>query len=67
VNAFVDHFLVGVLLVAGFGYAIYSLGPRSWRSKKAQAGCGGCDNCGSAQPTPSAEIKIPISAITRRE
>jgi hypothetical protein len=30
-NAFIDDFLVGLVLFAGFGYATYSLGPKSLR------------------------------------
>jgi hypothetical protein len=98
-NGLVDHLLVGIVLIAGFGYAFYALGPRSLRGRmllalsrilamlpafaglrgmaqrlatkanQGQAACGGCDSCGSAQaPTQSStEVKIPVSAISRRE
>jgi hypothetical protein len=32
-NTFLDDFLVGLVLVAGFGYAVYSLGPRVLRAR----------------------------------
>jgi hypothetical protein len=38
-------------------------------SGKAQAACGGCDNCGtesSSAPQPSAEINVPVAKIGRR-
>ena len=31
-NVFLDDFLVGLVLLAGFGYAAYALGPRSVRA-----------------------------------
>jgi len=37
-------------------------------SGKAQAACGGCDNCGesTSPPQSSSEINVPVSKITRR-
>jgi hypothetical protein len=38
-------------------------------SGKAQAACGGCDNCGtesSSEPQPPAEINVPVAKIGRR-
>jgi len=38
-------------------------------SGKAQAACGGCDNCGAESTSPpqsSSEINVPVSKITRR-
>jgi hypothetical protein len=32
-NAFLDDFLVGLVLLAGFGYALYSLGPKALRTR----------------------------------
>jgi hypothetical protein len=34
-NGFLDDFLVGLVLVAGFGYAAYSLGPKKLRARMA--------------------------------
>jgi hypothetical protein len=78
-NTVLDDFLVGVVLLASLGYAVYKLGPRTLRARvlaalgrepaKAQGACGGCDNCGSesAEPQPSsAEIKVPVEKIGRR-
>jgi hypothetical protein len=36
-NGFLDDFLVAVVLVAGFGYATYSLGPKKLRARMARA------------------------------
>jgi hypothetical protein len=104
-NAVLDNFLVGVLLLASVAYAVYKLGPRTLRSRilrtlsramaaapvslrlsraaqkldaasagKAQGACGGCDNCGtesSSEPqsssASSAEIKVPVAKIGRRD
>jgi hypothetical protein len=80
-NAIFDNLLVGALLLASLGYAIYKLGPRALRKRilaalrlstsagKSESACGGCDNCGSdtaATPSSSAEIKIPVAKIGRR-
>jgi sugar phosphate permease len=58
-NAVLDDFLVGAMLLASIGYAVYKLGPRTLRARilaalgrsaaagKSQGACGGCDNCGS--------------------
>jgi hypothetical protein len=43
-------------------------------AQKATGACGGCDNCGSAQPsstvtsagTGASEVRIPVSTIRRR-
>jgi hypothetical protein len=38
-------------------------------SGKAQAACGGCDNCGtesSSGPQPPSEISVPVAKISRR-
>jgi hypothetical protein len=38
-------------------------------SGKAQAACGGCDNCGAESASPpqsSSEINVPVSKISRR-
>jgi len=38
-------------------------------SGKAQAACGGCDNCGTEPASPpqsSSEINVPVSTIRRR-
>jgi hypothetical protein len=38
-------------------------------SGKAQAACGGCDNCGtesSSVPPPPSEISVPVAKISRR-
>jgi hypothetical protein len=32
-SGWLDDTLVGLALCAGFGYAIYSLGPKSWRAR----------------------------------
>jgi hypothetical protein len=51
--------------------AIFRLGGVAQRlsaaSGKAQA-CGGCDNCGSENPSPqvSAEVSVPVGKIGRR-
>jgi hypothetical protein len=34
-NGFLDDLLVGLVLVAGFGYATYSLGPKTLRTRMA--------------------------------
>jgi hypothetical protein len=81
-NAALDDLLVGVLLLASFGYAIYRLGPRSLKKHilkalrlnaastgKTAGACGGCDNCGTDSTEPqssSTEVKIPIAKIGRR-
>jgi len=36
-NAVLDNFLVGVLLLASLGYALYKLGPRTLRKRILQA------------------------------
>jgi|HubBroStandDraft_5_1064220.scaffolds.fasta_scaffold139545_2 hypothetical protein len=58
-NAILDNILVGALLLASVGYAVYKLGPRTLRTRiltalgrsatagKQAGACGGCDNCGS--------------------
>jgi hypothetical protein len=58
-NAVLDNILVGALLLASVGYAVYKLGPRTLRTRiltalgrsatagKQAGACGGCDNCGS--------------------
>ena len=58
-NALLDDVLVGAVLLASIGYAVYKLGPRTLRTRiltalgrpatagKSQGACGGCDNCGS--------------------
>ncbi|HEX3602853.1 MAG TPA: DUF6587 family protein [Steroidobacteraceae bacterium] len=53
--------------------AMFRLGRAAQRlraaSGKAQAACGGCDNCGSeSTPVPhsSAEINVPVGKIGRR-
>ncbi|HEX3949074.1 MAG TPA: DUF6587 family protein [Steroidobacteraceae bacterium] len=53
--------------------AIFGLGRAAQRlsaaSGKAQAACGGCDNCGSegsSAPGSSEEIKVPVAKIGRR-
>jgi len=52
--------------------AVFGLGGVARRlsaaSGKAQAACGGCDNCGSESPSPklSAEISVPVGKIGRR-
>ena len=58
-NAVLDDVLVGAVLLASIGYAVYKLGPRTLRTRilgalgrpapagKSQGACGGCDNCGS--------------------
>ncbi|HEY0746305.1 MAG TPA: hypothetical protein VGD63_06360 [Steroidobacteraceae bacterium] len=80
-NTLLDNFLVGVLLLASVGYALYKLGPRNLRKRiltlvgrstaagKVQGACGGCDNCGDAANPPqtaSADIRIPVAKIGRR-
>jgi hypothetical protein len=80
-NAVLDNILVGVLLLASVGYAVYKLGPRALKKRilaalgrsvsaaKADGACGGCDNCGgesAAPPSSASEIKIPVSKIGRR-
>jgi hypothetical protein len=79
-NAILDNLLVGAVLLASLGYAIYKLGPRALRQRilaalrlsasagKSQGACGGCDNCGTdtAPQSASAEIKIPVAKIGRR-
>ncbi len=75
-NVYLDDFLVGLVLIAGFGYAIYALGPKSLRppimGPKGKGACGGCDNCGSESPTvptpdgEAPEIRIPLSKIGKR-
>jgi len=37
-NGALDGFLVGLVLFAGFGYASYSLGPKSWRARLLTSG-----------------------------
>jgi len=32
-NGFLDDFLVGLILLAGFGYAAYALGPKRFRAR----------------------------------
>jgi len=32
-SGWLDHMLVGIALFFGFGYAMYSLGPKSWRAR----------------------------------
>jgi hypothetical protein len=53
--------------------AVFRLGRVAQRlsaaSAKAQAACGGCDNCGSetaSAPKVSAEISVPVGKIGRR-
>jgi hypothetical protein len=36
-NAFVDDFLVGLLLLVSLGYAVYKLGPRTFRKRTLEA------------------------------
>jgi hypothetical protein len=36
-NAFLDDFLVGLVLLGGFGYAIYALGPKALRTRGVMA------------------------------
>jgi hypothetical protein len=99
-----DNFLVGLALLLSVGYAVSSLGPKTWRNRVATAlsrlmarapaftglkhvarrlaaasmpkpgaagACGGCDNCGTEQTaaphSASAEVKIPVANIGRRE
>jgi hypothetical protein len=80
-NAVLDNILVGALLLASLGYAVYRLGPRALKKRilaalgrsasaaKSQGACGGCDNCGTDPAAPqssSGEIKIPVGKIGRR-
>jgi hypothetical protein len=80
-NTVLDNFLVGVVLLASFSYALYKLGPRNLRKRvltllgrsaaagKAQGACGGCESCGDASTapqSPSADIHIPVAKIARR-
>ena len=36
-NAVLDNFLVGMVLLVSLGYAFYKLGPRAWRKRILQA------------------------------
>jgi hypothetical protein len=80
-NAVLDNLLVAAVLLASIGYAVVKLGPRILRKRilsalglaaasgKAQAACGGCDNCGTEStslPQSSSEINVPVSKISRR-
>ena len=80
-NAVLDNLLVAAALLASVGYAVVKLGPRTLRKRilsalgfaaasgKAQAACGGCDNCGtesSSVPQPPSEISVPVAKISRR-
>jgi hypothetical protein len=78
-NAVLDNILVGAVLIASLGYAVYRLGPRALKKRilaafgrsagKSQGACGGCDNCGAEPAAPQSspgEIKIPVGKIGRR-
>jgi hypothetical protein len=103
-NTVLDNLLVGLALLVSVGYAVSSLGPKTWRNRMATAlsrlaerapafiglggvarrlaaasrrvpgaagACGGCDNCGAEQAqassSASAEVKVPVANIGRRE
>ncbi len=80
-NSLLDNFLVGVVLLASIGYALYKLGPRNLRrhiltllklksaaAGKVQGACGECDSCGAAAAQPaSSDIRIPVAKIGRRD
>ena len=81
-NGFLDDFLVGLILLAGFGYATYALGPKSLRVRlltllgaksrlKPGGACGGCDNCGADAATKTtsgapSETRVSLAKIGRR-
>jgi hypothetical protein len=78
-NAVLDNLLVAAVLLASIGYAVVKLGPRTLRKRilsalglaaasgKAQAACGGCDNCGTESlAQPPSEISVPVAKISRR-
>jgi hypothetical protein len=68
-NAVLDNILVGALLLASVGYAVYKLGPRSLRTRilaalgrsatagKQDGACGGCENCGSEPTGPQSSAE----------
>jgi hypothetical protein len=39
-NAFLDDFVVGAMLLASIGYAAFRLGPKNWRRRILQASSG---------------------------
>jgi hypothetical protein len=58
-----------VLASAPATFRLDQVAQRLWAaSGKAQAACGGCDNCGSESSSPkvSAEISVPVGKIGRR-
>ena len=68
-NAFLDDFIVGAVLLASIGYALAKLGPKAWRKGKPTGACGGCDSCGTESPSApqsSGEFIVPVSKIGRR-
>jgi hypothetical protein len=79
-HGLLDEILVGGALLASIIYALFALGPRSWRrgllgraaAIKSAGACGGCDDCGSATPAAGSagsaepEVRIPVSKIGRR-
>ena len=67
-----QRMLAAVSRVLAAAPAIFRLGGVAQRlsaaSGKAQAACGGCDNCGSESSAPkvSGEISVPVGKIGRR-
>jgi hypothetical protein len=73
-NTVLDDLLVGALLLASVGYAVYKLGPRTLRTRilaalgrspaagKQDGACGGCDNCGSESTAPQSSASSNTSA-----
>jgi hypothetical protein len=73
-NTVLDDFLVGALLLASVGYAVYKLGPRTLKKRilaalgrsaaagKQDGACGGCDNCGSESTAPHSSTASNTSA-----
>jgi hypothetical protein len=68
-NTVLDDILVGALLLASVGYAVYKLGPRTLKKRilaalgrsatagKQDGACGGCDNCGSESSAPQSSAE----------